>query len=46
MEKMASAMPTGRHLHCPKGSHMSMYDDQATYFQGLIRFIKDVDQGR
>lgn len=46
MEKMASAMPKGRHLHCPKGSHMSMYDDQATYFQGLIRFIKDVDQGR
>ncbi len=46
MEKMASLMPKGRHLHCPKGSHMSMYDDQATYFQGLIRFIKDVDQGR
>ena len=46
MEKMAKLMPKGRYLHCPKGSHMSMYDDQATYFQGLVRFIKDVDQGR
>lgn len=45
MEKMASLMPKGRYLHCPQGSHMSMYDDQKTYFQGLIRFLKDVDQG-
>jgi hypothetical protein len=25
---------------------MAMYDDQKTYFDGLIKFIKDVDQGR
>jgi hypothetical protein len=25
---------------------MAMYDDQQTYFQGLIQFIRDVDAGR
>jgi proline iminopeptidase len=46
MEKMATLLAKGRHLHCPNGSHMAMYDDQKVYFEGLIRFIKDVDQGR
>src|SRR5438034_7685286 len=36
----------GRYLYCPEGSHLAMYDDQETYFEGLIRFIKDVDAGR
>ncbi|MBB2484100.1 proline iminopeptidase-family hydrolase [Mitsuaria sp. WAJ17] len=45
MEKMAALMPKGRYLHCAQGSHMSMYDDQKTWFQGLIRFVRDVDQG-
>jgi proline iminopeptidase len=46
MEKMASMLGNGRHLHCANGSHLAMYDDQQTYFDGLIKFIKDVDQGR
>jgi len=46
MEWMASAVQHGRHLHCPNGSHMALYDDQATYFRGLIQFIHDVDAGR
>jgi len=25
---------------------MAMYDDQKTYVDGLIRFLKDVDAGR
>ncbi len=45
MEWMASALPHARYLYCPKGSHMALYDDQATYFAGLIRFIGDVDAG-
>ena len=45
MEWMASEVQQGRYLHCPSGSHMSMYDDQKTYFEGLIQFVKDVDQG-
>jgi proline iminopeptidase len=43
MEWMASAVQRGRHLHCPHGSHMAMYDDQATYFAGLVQFLRDVD---
>lgn len=46
MEWMAGAFPNGRYLYCATGSHMSMYDDPTTYFNGLIRFIKDVDAQR
>ena len=46
MEEMASSMPNSRYLYCPQGSHLAMYDDQEVYFDGLIRFIKDVDAGR
>ncbi|HSR49380.1 MAG TPA: proline iminopeptidase-family hydrolase [Acidobacteriota bacterium] len=45
MRWMAETLPKGRLLHCPQGSHMAMYDDQKTYFQGLIKFIDDVDDG-
>jgi proline iminopeptidase len=41
MEMMASRLPNGTYLFCPEGSHLAMYDDQATYFDGLIRFIAD-----
>ncbi len=43
MEWMAGALPNGQYLYCPQGSHMVMYDDQETFFQGLIRFITEVD---
>ena len=39
MEMMAGRLPQGRYLHCPDGSHMAMYDDQAVYFAGLIDFL-------
>jgi proline iminopeptidase len=40
MEWMAGQLARGRYLHCPEGSHMAMYDDQATYFEGLTRFLQ------
>jgi proline iminopeptidase len=43
MEAMASALPRGRYLYLPDGSHMSMFDDQERYFSGLIDFLRDVD---
>jgi proline iminopeptidase len=46
MEWMATAVQHGRYLFCPNGSHMALYDDQETYFRGLIQFIQDVDTGR
>jgi proline iminopeptidase len=45
MEAMASALPKGRYLYCPNGSHLALYDDQATYMAGLIQFIADVAAG-
>jgi len=43
MEKMASQVKRGRYLYCPNGSHLAMYDDQKTYFDGLLKFVRDVD---
>jgi proline iminopeptidase len=40
MAQMAKQLPHGQLLLCPQGGHMAMYDDQATYFAGLIRFLK------
>lgn len=45
MDAMARRLPKGRYLYCPNGSHMSIYDDQSTYMQGIIQFIRDVDAG-
>jgi proline iminopeptidase len=39
MEWMAKQVQKGRYLFCPNGSHLAEYDDQQTYFDGLIRFI-------
>ena len=46
MEKMAHQVQHGRYLHCADGSHMAMYDDQKTYFDGVVSFIQDVDAKR
>ena len=43
MEELSKLVKDGQFLYCPKGSHMSMYDDQFTYFTGLVKFIKGVD---
>ncbi|MTI40878.1 proline iminopeptidase-family hydrolase [Fulvivirga lutimaris] len=43
MEWMATQFPQGSYLYCSKGSHWSMYDDQETYFKGVIDFINKVD---
>ncbi len=39
MQMMADRLPRGRYLHCADGSHLAMYDDQETYFSGLIDFL-------
>jgi proline iminopeptidase len=43
MKWMATQVQNGRSLICPEGSHCSMWDDQKTYFPGLIQFIRDVE---
>ena len=42
MEAMAAALPRGRYLYCPDGSHLAMYDDQQVYFAGLVEFLHGV----
>jgi proline iminopeptidase len=42
MEEMAKRLPHGRYLYCPGGSHMAMYDDQRTYFSGLVEFLRSL----
>jgi proline iminopeptidase len=46
MEWMSKQVKRGRYLYCPKGSHLAMYDDQRTYFDGMISFLRDVDGGK
>lgn len=46
MRWMVEEMPNARALELPDGSHMSMYDDQERYFEGLIAFLLDVDAGK
>jgi proline iminopeptidase len=44
MEELSKLVQNGQYLYCSKGSHMSMYDDQQTYFTGLIKFIKGLEK--
>lgn len=45
MRWMASQFQNGSFLYCANGSHASMYDDQQTYMNGIIKFMKGVDAG-
>ncbi len=46
MESMSKQVKRGRFLLCKKGSHLCLYDDQVTFFSGVIGFLKDVDAGK
>jgi len=43
MKWISTEVANGRYLHCPNGSHLAQFDDQKIFFEGLIKFIKDVD---
>ena len=43
MKWMSTQLKNGTYLYCANGSHMSLYDDQQTYMNGLIDFMKKVD---
>ena len=44
MRWMSEQFPKGEFLYSPDGSHMTLYDDQQRYFDGLIDFITSVDK--
>ena len=39
MEWVSKQVKNGQFLLCPNGSHFAIYDDQETYFNGLIKFL-------
>jgi proline iminopeptidase len=45
MKWMSTQVQQGSYLYCPQGSHMCMYDDQQTYMNGVIKFLKETDKG-
>lgn len=45
MDEMSKLVQNGRYLYCPNGSHLAMWDDQEAFMEGVIKFIKDVDNG-
>jgi proline iminopeptidase len=42
MKKMATLMPNATAAYCDKGSHLCMWDDQASYFTQLLAFLRTV----
>lgn len=43
MRLMADTLPKGSYLHCPEGSHLSMWDDSEVYHRGIVQFIAETD---
>jgi proline iminopeptidase len=46
MKWMSTQVQKGSYLYCPNGSHLSMWDDQQTFMNGVINFINEVDAGK
>ena len=46
MKWMSSQVKNGTYLYCPNGSHMDMWDDQQTYMNGVIKWLKNSDAGK
>jgi len=42
MKKMAILMPHASSFICQRGSHLCMWDDQAFYFENLLKFLHAV----
>jgi proline iminopeptidase len=43
LRRMAELMPNAQSAICPNGSHLAMWDDQAFYFEHLLRFLKSLE---
>ncbi len=44
MEEQSKLVQNGHYLYCPNGSHLAMWDDQQVFMNGVIQFIKTVDE--
>jgi proline iminopeptidase len=45
IEKMGQLIPGAQVLMC-RGSHMSLWDDQQRYMEGVIKFLKETEAKR
>jgi proline iminopeptidase len=43
MEAQSKMVKNGSYLFCPNGSHLSMWDDQKVFMNGVIDWIRKVD---
>jgi proline iminopeptidase len=43
MKWMSEQLPNGSFLMCPDGGHMAMYDDQRVYMNGLVGYLRSID---
>jgi proline iminopeptidase len=43
MQEQSKLVKNGSYLYCPNGSHLSMWDDQQVFMNGVIKWIKEVD---
>jgi proline iminopeptidase len=43
MEEQSKMVKNGSYLYCPNGSHLSMWDDQQVFMNGVIKWIKETD---
>ena len=46
MKWMSTQVKNGSYLYCPNGSHLSMWDDQQVFMNGVISFIKKTDEAQ
>jgi proline iminopeptidase len=46
MEEQSKLVQKGSYLYCPNGSHLAMWDDQEIFMNGVIKFIKEVDNNQ
>lgn len=44
MEAQSKMVQNGSYLYCPNGSHLAMWDDQQVFMNGVINWIKQVDE--
>ena len=44
MEEQSKMVQNGEYLYCPNGSHLAMWDDQKTYMNGVIDYIKKINK--
>ena len=44
MEEQSKMVKNGSYLYCPNGSHLAMWDDQQVFMNGVIKWIREVDE--